>query len=56
MDNNRNYDIGYSLFDGYFGASASCTSDTYAGPSELSEPESKNVDWVAAPTRTSSSR
>ncbi len=47
VDNNRNYDIG-SLFDGYSGGSSSCTSDNFSGPSELSEPESKNVDWVAA--------
>ena len=45
VDNNRNYDE-YSRFDGYSGASASCTSDTYSGPAELSEPENKNVDWV----------
>jgi Zinc carboxypeptidase/Chitobiase/beta-hexosaminidase C-terminal domain len=42
VDVNRNYPIG-SLFDGYFGASTSCTSGTYAGPFELSEPESRNV-------------
>ncbi|MFC6150648.1 MULTISPECIES: M14 family zinc carboxypeptidase [Mumia] len=47
VDVNRNYDE-YSLFDGYSGASDSCTSGTYAGPSELSEPESRNVDWVVA--------
>ncbi|GAA1868611.1 M14 family metallopeptidase [Asanoa iriomotensis] len=47
VDNNRNY-TEYSLFDGYSGASASCTGETYAGPSELSEPESRNVDWLAA--------
>jgi hypothetical protein len=47
VDNNRNYDT-YSLFDGYNGASSSCTSGTYAGPSELSEPESANIDWIAA--------
>ncbi|TCC00551.1 zinc carboxypeptidase [Micromonospora zingiberis] len=47
VDNNRNY-TEYSLFDGYSGASTSCTSDTYAGPSELSEPENKNVDWLAS--------
>lgn len=47
VDVNRNYDE-YSLFDGYSGASPSCTSGTYAGPAELSEPESRNVDWVAA--------
>ncbi|BCB78867.1 M14 family zinc carboxypeptidase [Phytohabitans flavus] len=49
VDNNRNY-TEYSLFDGYSGASSSCTSDTYAGPSELSEPEDKNVDWLASRT------
>jgi len=47
VDNNRNYDT-YSLFDGYDGASTSCTSEVYAGPSELSEPESKNLDWLAS--------
>lgn len=46
VDNNRNY-TEYSLFDGYSGASSSCTSGTYAGPSELSEPENKNLDWLA---------
>jgi hypothetical protein len=46
VDNNRNY-TEYTLFDGYAGASTSCTSGTYAGPSELSEPEDKNVDWLA---------
>ncbi|HEU4349600.1 MAG TPA: M14 family metallopeptidase, partial [Actinoplanes sp.] len=47
VDNNRNY-TEYSLFDGYSGASTSCTNDVYAGPSELSEPENKNLDWLAA--------
>lgn len=47
VDNNRNYDT-YSLTDGYSGATDSCTSGTYAGPAELSEPESANVDWIAA--------
>ena len=37
----------YSLFDGYFGASTSCTSETYAGPGEYSEPETRNEKWVA---------
>jgi hypothetical protein len=46
VDNNRNY-TEYSLFDGYSGASTSCTSDTFAGPAELSEPENKNLDWLA---------
>jgi hypothetical protein len=45
VDQNRNSGE-YSLFDGYFGASTSCTSDVYAGPSEYSEPESKNLNWV----------
>ena len=30
-------------FDGYDGASTSCTSDTFQGPAELSEPESQNI-------------
>ncbi|MGI5152844.1 M14 family zinc carboxypeptidase [Plantactinospora sp. CA-294935] len=47
VDNNRNY-TEYSLFDGYSGASPSCTSGTYAGPSELSEPENRNLDWLAS--------
>lgn len=47
VDNNRNY-TEFSLFDGYDGASTSCTSDVFAGPSELSEPENKNLDWLAA--------
>ncbi|MFY1632121.1 M14 family metallopeptidase [Solwaraspora sp. WMMB335] len=46
VDNNRNY-TEYSLFDGYSGASTSCTSGTFAGPGELSEPENKNLDWLA---------
>ncbi len=45
VDLNRN-NSQYTLFDGYFGASTSCTSDTYAGPSEVSEPEIKNEHWV----------
>lgn len=46
VDNNRNYAVG-SLFDGYSGASTNCRSSTFAGPSELSEPESSNLVWVA---------
>jgi hypothetical protein len=46
VDVNRNYAVG-SLFDGYFGASANCTSGTFAGPAEHSEPESGNVIWLA---------
>jgi hypothetical protein len=47
VDNNRNY-TEYSGFDGYSGASTSCTSGTYRGPAELSEPENKNLDWLAS--------
>ncbi|MFF2446980.1 M14 family metallopeptidase [Neobacillus sp. NPDC058068] len=46
VDLNRNHSVG-SLFDGYIGASASCTSDTYAGPAENSEPEARNLVWLA---------
>ena len=45
VDMNRNSGE-YSLFDGYFGASTSCTSDTFAGPFEYSEPETRNEKWV----------
>jgi hypothetical protein len=38
VDLNRN-NSQYSPFDGYFGASTSCTSDLFQGPSEVSEPE-----------------
>ena len=41
VDMNRN-NSECSLFDGYLGASTNCTSETYAGPSEVSEPETKN--------------
>ena len=33
--------------DGYIGASHSCTSETYTGPSEASEPEIQNELWIA---------
>ncbi|MEV0389037.1 M14 family zinc carboxypeptidase [Nonomuraea sp. NPDC050643] len=46
VDVNRNYAVG-SLSDGYFGASANCQNGTYAGPGEHSEPESRNVIWLA---------
>ncbi|MEO3810248.1 M14 family metallopeptidase [Sphaerisporangium sp. B11E5] len=45
VDLNRNFSVG-SLFDGYSGASTSCTSGTYAGPAELSEPEARNEVWL----------
>ncbi|WP_204046455.1 OmpL47-type beta-barrel domain-containing protein, partial [Acrocarpospora phusangensis] len=45
VDLNRNFSVG-SLSDGYSGASASCTGETYAGPAELSEPEARNEVWL----------
>ncbi|MDA0183245.1 M14 family metallopeptidase [Solirubrobacter phytolaccae] len=45
VDMNRNSGE-YSLFDGYAGASEDCTNETYAGPSEYSEPETRNEGWV----------
>ena len=45
VDLNRNFSVG-SLFDGYDGASTSCTSEVFAGPGEFSEPESRNEQWV----------
>ena len=45
VDINRNY-TAYSGHDGYSGGSTSCTSDTYSGPSELSEPEAANMAWI----------
>jgi hypothetical protein len=46
VDLNRNSTIG-SVFDGYAGASATnCTSGTFAGPGEASEPEIKNELWI----------
>ncbi|GIF46147.1 zinc carboxypeptidase [Asanoa ferruginea] len=47
VDVNRNYTVG-SYFDGYVGGSASCTSGTYSGTSELSEAESSNVIALAS--------
>lgn len=46
VDLNRNNTFG-TLFDGYIGASTSCTSDTFVGPAEASEPEIRNELWVA---------
>ncbi|MGH9027533.1 MAG: M14 family metallopeptidase [Acidimicrobiia bacterium] len=46
VDPNRNNTVG-TLFDGYIGASFSCTSDVYTGPAEASEPEIRNELWVA---------
>ena len=46
VDLNRNFTVG-SLFDGYSGAGTGCTGETFAGPSELCEPEARNTKWVA---------
>src|SRR4029453_8119969 len=46
VDLNRNNTFG-TLIDGYIGASPSCVSDVFAGPSEASEPEIKNELWIA---------
>ena len=46
VDINRNFSVG-SVFDGFTGASATnCLSGTFAGPSELSEPEALNEVWL----------
>jgi hypothetical protein len=45
VDDNRNNTVG-TIFDGYIGASHSCTSDVFTGPSEASEPEIKNELWL----------
>ncbi|MEU4692521.1 M14 family zinc carboxypeptidase [Actinoplanes sp. NPDC023714] len=47
VDVNRNYAVG-SYFDGYVGGSANCLSGTFAGTSELSEAESRNVVALAS--------
>jgi hypothetical protein len=46
VDVNRNYEVG-SLFDGYFGASTSCLSGTFAGTAEHSEAEARNLIALA---------
>jgi hypothetical protein len=46
VDLNRNNTVG-TFFDGYIGASSSCISDVFAGPSEASEPEIRNEHWIA---------
>ncbi|MFG2062410.1 M14 family zinc carboxypeptidase [Micromonospora sp. NPDC048871] len=46
VDLNRNYRVG-SAQDGYAGGSFVCTSNTYQGPEKLSEPEAKNIVWLA---------
>src|SRR6185503_15843170 len=46
VDLNRNNTFA-TLFDGYIGASHTCTGETYAGPNEASEPEIQNELWIA---------
>ena len=46
VDLNRNNTFG-TLFDGYIGASSSCTSEVFTGLSEASEPEIQNEFWIA---------
>jgi hypothetical protein len=45
VDLNRNFTVG-SFFDGYVGADDICTSGTFAGPLELSEPEARNEAFI----------
>ncbi|WP_051325115.1 M14 family metallopeptidase [Candidatus Solirubrobacter pratensis] len=45
VDLNRNFSAG-SYFDGFVGGGNSCTGDTYSGPFEFSEPETRNEKWV----------
>jgi hypothetical protein len=45
VDLNRNFTVG-SYFDGYVGADGTCTSTTFGGPAELSEPEARNETYV----------
>ncbi|MGD7024767.1 cell wall-binding repeat-containing protein [Rossellomorea vietnamensis] len=46
VDLNRNHSVG-SYLDGYSGASANCTSAVFGGPEKTSEPEAKNLIWLA---------
>ncbi|SDM44816.1 Chitobiase/beta-hexosaminidase C-terminal domain-containing protein [Fictibacillus solisalsi] len=46
VDLNRNHGTG-SVYDGYLGSSTDCQSSVYGGPAELSEPEAKNLIWLA---------
>ena len=43
----RNFSAG-SVFDGYLGGSTSCSSPVFSGLFELSEPETRNLAWVAS--------
>jgi hypothetical protein len=46
VDLNRNHAVG-SVYDGWIGGSTNCLSGTYAGPEIESEPEAKNIIWLA---------
>ncbi|TDC49725.1 hypothetical protein E1212_17320 [Jiangella ureilytica] len=45
VDLNRNFRVG-NWEQGFSGASGSCTSDVYSGPTPLSEPEAQNEIWL----------
>jgi hypothetical protein len=45
VDLNRNFSVG-SQSDGYAGGSTNCRSEVFSGPSELSEPETRNEVWL----------
>jgi hypothetical protein len=45
VDLNRNFRVG-TIWDGYAGASLSCTSDVFAGPEPGSEAEIRNELWL----------
>ena len=45
VDLNRNNTVG-TLFDGYAGASTSCTSEVFTGIAEATEAEIKNEHWI----------
>ncbi|WP_166352715.1 M14 family zinc carboxypeptidase [Phytoactinopolyspora limicola] len=45
VDLNRNFRVG-TIDQGFSGASSVCTSDVFAGPEPLSEPEAKNEIWL----------
>ena len=55
VDNNRNNTVG-TLFDGYIGASNSCTGETYTGPRRRPSRRSRTSSGSRTRSRTSSSR
>ncbi|MBM7714908.1 hypothetical protein JOC94_001880 [Bacillus thermophilus] len=46
VDLNRNHKVG-TVYEGWIGGSTNCLSDLYAGPEPSSEPESRNLTWLA---------